>query len=189
VSLSPAPSAGRLLSIPQVRACRPPPAPESVELGRFELPTSRVQGGRSPTKLQPRVRGLPHAGAALGTGCPVRARVGVPGIEPGTSVLSGLRSNRLSYTPKTSDLNRRRVKGRRGRYPVPSRGSEPIDLGVASGPREGPRGKLPRKEVIQPHLPVRLPCYDFVPIAGSAFDGAAPEGFRYRLQAYPTFMT
>ena len=30
---------------------------------------------------------------------------------------------------------------------------------------------LPRKEVIQPHLPVRLPCYDFVPIASSAFDG------------------
>ena len=26
---------------------------------------------------------------------------------------------------------------------------------------------LPRKEVIQPHVPVRLPCYDFVPIAGA----------------------
>ena len=23
---------------------------------------------------------------------------------------------------------------------------------------------LPRKEVIQPHLPVRLPCYDFAPV-------------------------
>ena len=23
---------------------------------------------------------------------------------------------------------------------------------------------LPRKEVIQPHLPVRLPCYDFTPL-------------------------
>jgi len=27
--------------------------------------------------------------------------------------------------------------------------------------------------VIQPHLPVRLPCYDFVPIAGSALDGSS----------------
>jgi hypothetical protein len=27
---------------------------------------------------------------------------------------------------------------------------------------------LPRKEVIQPHLPVRLPCYDFVPVATPA---------------------
>jgi len=24
--------------------------------------------------------------------------------------------------------------------------------------------------VIQPHLPVRLPCYDFVPITSPAFD-------------------
>ena len=30
--------------------------------------------------------------------------------------------------------------------------------------------KLLRKEVIQPHLPVRLPCYDFVPIASPTFD-------------------
>ena len=28
-----------------------------------------------------------------------------------------------------------------------------------------------RKEVIQPHLPIRLPCYDFTPIIGSTFDG------------------
>ena len=33
-----------------------------------------------------------------------------------------------------------------------------------------PRTGLPRKEVIQPHLPVRLPCYDFVPIANPTFD-------------------
>ena len=35
---------------------------------------------------------------------------------------------------------------------------------------------LLRKEVIQPHLPVRLPCYDFVPIADPTFDGSLPEG-------------
>ena len=32
---------------------------------------------------------------------PARRRVGQPGIEPGTSVLSGLRSSRLSYWPAT----------------------------------------------------------------------------------------
>ena len=32
---------------------------------------------------------------------------------------------------------------------------------------------LPRKEVIQPHLPVRLPCYDFTPLAPHTF-GASP---------------
>ena len=26
-----------------------------------------------------------------------------------------------------------------------------------------------RKEVIQPHLPIRLPCYDFTPVIGPAF--------------------
>ena len=27
-----------------------------------------------------------------------------------------------------------------------------------------------RKEVIQPHLPIRLPCYDFTPVIGLTFD-------------------
>jgi len=35
---------------------------------------------------------------------------------------------------------------------------------------------LLRKEVIQPHLPVRLPCYDFVPITSPALDGCLPTG-------------
>lgn len=34
---------------------------------------------------------------------------------------------------------------------------------------------LLRKEVIQPHLPVRLPCYDFVPIADPTFDHSLPQ--------------
>jgi hypothetical protein len=35
---------------------------------------------------------------------------------------------------------------------------------------------LPRKEVIQPHLPVRLPCYDFTPIIDPTFGGWLPRG-------------
>ena len=31
------------------------------------------------------------------------------------------------------------------------------------------RTYLPRKEVIQPHLPVRLPCYDFTPLTLHTF--------------------
>ena len=48
---------------------------------------------------------------------------------------------------------------------------------------------LLRKEVIQPHLPVRLPCYDFVPIADPTFDGSLPYGLGHRLRVLPTFMT
>ncbi len=31
------------------------------------------------------------------------------------------------------------------------------------------RVNLPRKEVIQPHLPIRLPCYDFTPVIDFTF--------------------
>ena len=41
----------------------------------------------------------------------------------------------------------------------------------ASSPPKARDSDLPRKEVIQPHLPVRLPCYDFVPITDPTFDG------------------
>jgi hypothetical protein len=42
-----------------------------------------------------------------------------------------------------------------------------------TGQEKGPVTLL-RKEVIQPHLPVRLPCYDFVPIASPTFDHSPP---------------
>ena len=38
------------------------------------------------------------------------------------------------------------------------------------------KDELLRKEVIQPHLPVRLPCYDFTPIADPTFDSSLPKG-------------
>ncbi len=48
--------------------------------------------------------------------------------------------------------------------------------------------KLPRKEVIQPHLPVRLPCYDFTPITDPTLDACLPDGLAQRLQVLPTFV-
>jgi hypothetical protein len=51
----------------------------------------------------------------------------------------------------------------------------PLDSMDADGnTRPAPRLMLLRKEVIQPHLPVRLPCYDFVPIADPTFDSSLP---------------
>ena len=44
---------------------------------------------------------------------------------------------------------------------------------VTSRPRPG--GVIPRKEVIQPQLPLRLPCYDFAPIANPTLDGCFPR--------------
>ena len=48
---------------------------------------------------------------------------------------------------------------------------------------------FPRKEVIQPQLPLQLPCYDFVPVTDPALGGCLPSGLAHRLQALPTSMT
>ena len=66
-----------------------------------------------------------------------------------------------------------------------------INLGAFNAPTP-PKSRdsdLPRKEVIQPHLPVRLPCYDFVPITDPTFDGCLPCGLAHRLRVLPAFMT
>ena len=55
--------------------------------------------------------------------------------------------------------------------------------------REAKGRMLLRKEVIQPHLPVRLPCYDFVPIASPTFDHSLPNGLGRGLRVLPTFVT
>jgi hypothetical protein len=47
---------------------------------------------------------------------------------------------------------------------------------------------LPRKEVIQPQLPLRLPCYDFTPITDPTFDSCLPCGLAHRLRVLPTFV-
>ena len=47
---------------------------------------------------------------------------------------------------------------------------------------------FPRKEVIQPQLPLRLPCYDFTPIIDPTFDGSLPCGLGHRLRVLPTFV-
>ena len=45
-------------------------------------------------------------------------------------------------------------------------------------------GSLLRKEVIQPHLPIRLPCYDFTLITSPTF-GRAPLAVRLRTSGVP----
>ena len=47
---------------------------------------------------------------------------------------------------------------------------------------------IPRKEVIQPQLPLRLPCYDFTPITNPTFDGSLPCGLGHRLRVLPAFV-
>ncbi len=83
------------------------------------------KAGALPAELWPH-RGVRSAAARM---------VGLGGLEPPASPLSGVRSNHLSYRPNSRSLV------------------------WASC-----RGEVARKEVIQPHLPIRLPCYDFTPV-------------------------
>jgi hypothetical protein len=57
----------------------------------------------------------------------------------------------------------------RGRVTVAAR----ADLTIPFAGVETP-AKSSLKEVIQPHLPVRLPCYDFTPLAGHTLGTAVP---------------
>jgi hypothetical protein len=58
----------------------------------------------------------------------------------------------------------------------------------AGQPPEYKSSGIPRKEVIQPQLPLRLPCYDFTPIINPTFDGSLPYGLGHRLRVLPTFV-
>ena len=50
------------------------------------------------------------------------------------------------------------------------------------------QGNPLRKEVIQPQVPLRLPCYDLVPITGFTVGASLPEGLGQRLKVPPAFM-
>ncbi len=115
--------------------------------------------------------------------------VGLGGLEPPTSRLSSARSNQLSYKPGHPDLRHRPTAVREARLVVreeretkaarPRLVRRPDDF---SGhcpkrtewerPTSGiPKGFFLRKEVIQPQVPLRLPCYDFTPVADPTVAG------------------
>ena len=76
------------------------------------------------------------------------------------------------------------VKVPRGGSP----GSRMLDLGISWISEARFCVNLPRKEVIQPHLPIRLPCYDFTPIIEPTFGRALLFRLGYGLRVFPTLM-
>ncbi len=52
----------------------------------------------------------------------------------------------------------------------------------------GAFGQILRKEVIQPQVPLRLPCYDFTPVADPTVVACLPCGLAQRLRVKPTPM-
>ena len=57
-------------------------------------------------------------------------------------------------------------------------------------PRASPGafGQILRKEVIQPQVPLRLPCYDFTPVADPTVVSFLPCGLEHCLRVKPTPM-
>ena len=75
----------------------------------------------------------------------------------------GSRSRLSPFSTITTKLNHKHFKHRRKRHQNCSMFHVHCSL---------PKALLLRKEVIQPHLPIRLPCYDFTPIANPTFGHA-----------------
>ena len=69
------------------------------------------------------------------------------------------------------------------RSPVCSRNLVPRSPGLSLAGR-----LLLRKEVIQPQVPLRLPCYDFIPITTHTLDTCPPCGLARRLWVQTAFM-
>jgi hypothetical protein len=117
----------------------------------------------------------------------------------------GPRSSSHRHRAGLSKLNSMRIASP-VRWAQPCDLPDPVDMSSGrsrSGERRGARklkttihrrsvpsgcGGLPRKEVIQPQLPLRLPCYDFTPVAGPTFDGTLPKGLGNRLRVLLTPM-
>ena len=79
-------------------------------------------------------------------------------VELVTPALSERCSNQLSYCPELS-FDRKKKERKIQNCPRPVRTHALVFFPL-----------LLEKEVIQPHLPVRLPCYDFTPLAGHTFE-------------------
>ena len=108
--------------------------------------------------------------------------VGTNGLEPSTSRLSGVRSNHLSYAPSFGgDEEDRTPDPLRARQMLSQLSYTPVFFTVPSKLNNAHDSCWPeliasaivllRKEVIQPHLPIRLPCYDFTPVINPTFGG------------------
>ena len=84
----------------------------------------------------------------------------------GLSKLNSVVTSRSTYFQASSNIGR----------PKPSTSRTPAGVRAPA---------FPRKEVIQPQLPLRLPCYDFTPVTDPTFDGSLPCGLGHRLRVLP----
>ena len=86
--------------------------------------------------------------------------------------------NRAAVLARSFKTQQRTDNKRRGRRNFQASSDPDGDRAAIHG-RVANRGNcpgIPRKEVIQPQLPLRLPCYDFTPVTNPTFGGCLPQG-------------
>ena len=131
-----------------------------VGLGRFELPTSRLSGVRSN---QLSYRPI-HA-----TGLPPAWELAFPGRDKGGQPRVTTQKNSRAYTAWKIW-----ARPREGTVPTAAPSFRERKTKTSAINRERPPHL--RKEVIQPHLPIRLPCYDLVPLTKHSLEPFLPYG-------------
>ena len=87
-----------------------------------------------------------------------------------TSRLSGGCSNQLSYIPAPSPHLHIPIV-MTNNFPSPTLAHSLTFSGIRFACAKQCLFTFLRKEVIQPHLPVQLPCYDFVPVTSPTLGG------------------
>ena len=90
--------------------------------------------------------------------------MGLAGLEPATSPLSGVRSNHLSYRPNRLQ---QQVANIQPDLPLDNQ-SKTICVSTHQWINAF-------KEVIQPQVPLGLPCYDFTPVMNHTVVTALPK--------------
>ena len=128
-------------------------------------------------------------------------------VELMTPALSERCSNQLSYCPKkpysfifiTKKIIKNTIKKNKKKI---KKKQSPRKTGKESKDQTQPKSLAAQpvsthslcfplalqKEVIQPHLPVRLPCYDFTPLTSHTLDGGPSCELSYRLRVSPARM-
>ena len=100
--------------------------------------------------------------------------MGLGGFEPPTSPLSGVRSNQLSYRPGVC-VCRSGSKQSIRLTAVAILQPNLIDQVTCEGTHAAGCDAVSLKEVIQPQVPLGLPCYDFTPVMNHKVVSALPK--------------
>ena len=126
-----------------------------VGLGRFELPTSPLSGVRSnQLSYRPDIIRTLHIDQS--------SRITAEPTDRSANQTIAL----LIREPRLRFQNREGMPGRRARRTRVPRGACCKGKCVEDeGLNPDPTARFLRKEVIQPQVPLRLPCYDFTPVA------------------------